>query len=557
MDPLTCGWDTAKLFIFSGNVFDPLIYYSHLTALILSLGFGFFVFWNNRKAIITQVLFVITLCLAAWLWSDLVLWATERHELTMSFWSLTILFEPIIYAFSLYFVYLFVDGKDISFGKKVAIFAPLLITIALTPTAFALLGFDLTSCDRDAIEGPLAYYGYFLEIAYVLWIVMLAFDRHVKAKNTGRRTQIALMATGIVLFLLSFAFGNIIGSLFADANFLGEDYSWTIGQYGLFGVPIFIGLLSYLIVKFKTFNVKLFGAQALVFAIIFLVGSEFLFVTSTVNQALVAVTFVLVCIGGFLLVRSVRNEIAVKENLQKANDRLKELDKQKTEFVSFATHQLRSPLTSIRGNASLILEGDLGPISEPVRNTIQTIFTSIKTMVNVVEDYLNISRIELGTMKYNLVPMDFGELVRDVMNEQKVNIEAKGLKYSVAIDEFGHYPVTADPDKFRQVIMNIVDNSIKYTPSGSISVSLEKDAARGMIRLVVADTGVGIAHDVIPKLFQKFLRAPNASDANIHGTGLGLFIAKEIMSAHGGRIWAESDGEGAGSRFCVELPEAR
>lgn len=550
-----CNWDTPRFLIFSGNVFDPLIYYSHLTALVLSFGFGLFVFLSNRKAITTQVLFVITLLMGSWMFGDLVLWATDKPSYTMSFWSSINLIEPFIYAFSLYFVYLFVDEKDISLRKKLAIFLPLIVTVVLTPTRYGILGFDMTTCDRDAIEGPLVYYGYFLEMAYVLWIVFVAFARHSKTMLRDKKTQIRLAAGGIVLFLLSFAFGNIIGSLFTDANFLGEDYSWTIGQYGLFGVPIFIGLLSYMIVRFKAFNVKLFGAQALVFAIIFLVGSEFFFITSVMNRTLVTITFVLVCIGGYLLIKSVKREIEAKEGLAKANARLVELDKQKTEFISFATHQLRSPLTAIKGNTSLILEGDVGPISEPLRNVTQTIYTSVKTMINVVEDYLNVSRIELGTMKYAMTELDFAALVKEVANEQKPNIDAKGLALNVSIDEGQTYKIKADVDKFKQVIMNTVDNSVKYTPKGTLTITLSKNA--GKIRLQIKDTGVGIRPDVLPKLFQKFTRAPNASEANIHGTGLGLFIAKEIMVAHGGRIWAESAGEGKGSQFYVELPEVK
>ncbi|MEK7607309.1 MAG: HAMP domain-containing sensor histidine kinase [Patescibacteria group bacterium] len=564
MDLLSCNWDTAKFLIFSQNVFDPLIYYSHLTALVLSLVFGFFVFWNNRKSIITQVLFIITLLLSYWLFGDLTLWATEKSYITMFAWSTINLAEPFIYAFSLYFIYLFIDKQDISLKKKFAIFSPLLITIILTPTVFALMGFNLTTCDRDAIEGPLVYYGYLLEIIYTLWIIVVAFSRHKKTQNKDQKHQISLAATGIVLFLLSFAFGNIIGSLFTDLSFLGEDYSWTIGQYGLFGVPIFIGLLSYMIVRFKAFNIKLFGAQALVAALVFLVGSEFFFVTSLTNRVLVGVTLVLVCIGGYLLVRSVKSEIKAKESLQVANARLQELDKQKTEFVSFATHQLRSPLTSILGNASLILEGDLGKISEPLREVVNTILLSTKTQINVVESYLNISRIELGTMKYNFVEIDFADLLREIVGEQKPTIEAKGLKYSLSIDENQTYKIKADPDKFKQVVMNIIDNSIKYTKEGSIAISLEKSleknvghGAGAVVRLKIADTGVGIAPAVLPKLFQKFSRAENANEANIHGTGLGLYIAKQIMNAHGGKIWAESAGEGKGSQFYVEMPAGR
>jgi signal transduction histidine kinase len=272
---------------------------------------------------------------------------------------------------------------------------------------------------------------------------------------------------------------------------------------------------------------------------------------------IVGFTFVLSVFFGLLLNSSVAKEIRQKQELELANTRLREIDVQKTEFISFATHQLRSPLASIKGNTSLILEGDAGPVPEPVKNIVDIVYTSIKTMGNIVEDYLNMSRIELGTMKYTLVDMDFKDLLTNVMNEQKINIEAKGLTYSVDVDATQTFKIKADPDKFKQVVMNTIDNSTKYTPKGSINISLTRDSARKVIRLKIADTGVGIKAEVMPKLFRKFSRAPDASAANIHGTGLGLFIAKEIMNAHGGKIWAESEGEGKGSQFYVEVPEAK
>jgi signal transduction histidine kinase len=162
--------------------------------------------------------------------------------------------------------------------------------------------------------------------------------------------------------------------------------------------------------------------------------------------------------------------------------------------------------------------------------------------------------MELGTMKYDFKPIDFKELLDEVVREQKTNIEAKGLKLNVSVSG-DSFPIKADVDKFKQVIVNTIDNSVKYTPQGSITISLEKNDKN--IRFVVSDTGVGINPKTMPKLFKKFSRADNASDANIHGTGLGLFIAKEILTAHGGHMWAESEGEGKGSQFYIEIPEAK
>ena len=157
-------------------------------------------------------------------------------------------------------------------------------------------------------------------------------------------------------------------------------------------------------------------------------------------------------------------------------------------------------------------------------------------------------------MKYDLKVFNMNDLVRSVIEELKQNTEKKGLKLGFEYDNTKIYSVKADREKIKQDLMNIVDNSAKYTPKGEVSVSLTKTVP-GKILFAVKDTGIGISKDTIPKLFAKFIRAKNANETNIRGTGLGLFIAKEIVTAHGGRIWVESEGEGKGSQFYVELPE--
>jgi signal transduction histidine kinase len=238
--------------------------------------------------------------------------------------------------------------------------------------------------------------------------------------------------------------------------------------------------------------------------------------------------------------------------LEKANDRLRELDKQKSEFVSFASHQLRSPLTSIKGYASLMLEGDYGELAAGAKEAAQRIYESSKTLAVVVNDYLNISRIELGTMKYEFKDLDLKALTEEVIAELKPNVEKTGLKLEFSCDMKASYIINADLDKFKQVMGNLIDNSLKYTPNGSIQVFLSRKA--GSVVFAVKDTGIGMSEKTIPKLFQKFSRADKASETNIRGTGLGLYIAKEIVEAHKGRIWAESEGEGKGSQFYVEIP---
>ena len=234
-----------------------------------------------------------------------------------------------------------------------------------------------------------------------------------------------------------------------------------------------------------------------------------------------------------------------------ANDKLQELDRMKTEFVSLATHQLRSPLTAIKGYSSMILENSFGPVEAKARGAVDVIFQSSQKLVKVIEDFLNITRIELGTMKYEQSEFDFKALVESVSKELRVNVEKKGLQFSFEFNSTGDYKLVGDSGKLAQVVGNLIDNAIKYTPKGWIKVMLNQ--VNGKIHLTVADSGVGMPAEVIPKLFQKFSRASDAGKVNITGTGLGLYVAKQIVDGHQGKIWAESDGVGQGSRFMVEI----
>jgi signal transduction histidine kinase len=351
---------------------------------------------------------------------------------------------------------------------------------------------------------------------------------------------------------------------------VSNDY-YLYGLYGLFILPIFLGLIVYSIVRYKAFNVGVLGAQDLVATLVALVGSQFFFIQSTTSQVLNGVTLALILFFGYFLIKSVKREIESREHverlaldLQNANVRLKELDAQKTEFISMATHQIRGPLGSIKGYASMLMEGDFGPLSDQARKGVEIMMRSAQSLIIVVNDYLDVSRIEQGRMKYDFSDFDLKDLAKTVVAEVRPVVEAAKLVLDFSCDESQTYMTHADMGKIKQIIGNLIDNAIKYTPSGSIHVTLEKKAAPvanaqapGKILLSIKDTGVGIKPEVMPLLFVKFSRAPDASKTNILGTGLGLFVARKMMEAHKGRVWAESAGEGKGSQMYVELEELK
>jgi signal transduction histidine kinase len=391
----------------------------------------------------------------------------------------------------------------------------------------------------------------------MLWILILLILRYRDAAHEFKK-QIILMGVGIEFFLFSFFTLVFLASYLTNIGVLSDS---SLEMYGLFGMIFFMGVLAYMIVKFKAFNVKLLGAQVLVVALIILVGSQFFFVDSTTGFVLTGVTLALAIGFGYFLIKSVLKEARQLEEIQalavtldKANERLKVLDKMKSEFVSIASHQLRSPLTSIRGYASMLAEGSYGALMPKAQEAVSKIAESSKYMALSIEDYLNVSRIEAGNMKYELSDFNLKDEAEKIVDEMRPTAMKKGLVMVFRSDCNGSGFVHADIGKTRQVIMNLLDNSMKYTPKGSVTVVAHDDVKKKIMRITIQDTGVGMSLETQGEVFDKFVRAKNANNINTTGTGLGLFVAKKMVDEMGGKVWAESEGEGKGSTFNIEFP---
>jgi signal transduction histidine kinase len=242
----------------------------------------------------------------------------------------------------------------------------------------------------------------------------------------------------------------------------------------------------------------------------------------------------------------------VTKNLKAANRRLRQMDKTKTDFLSIASHQLRTPLTVIKGYISMLLDGTFGKMGKKQQGALEKVFESSDRLIDLVEDLLNISRIESGRMEYNKRLVQMREIVEGVHEELKTAAEKKGLRFFFNEPKKQLPKVNIDPEKIRQVVMNLTDNAIKYTEEGSVSLSLDK--TKEGVKFCVEDTGRGIAKDEMGNLFQKFSRNEGSDLVHTEGTGLGLYVAKQIVEGHGGKIRAESKGKGKGSRFIFIIP---
>ena len=239
------------------------------------------------------------------------------------------------------------------------------------------------------------------------------------------------------------------------------------------------------------------------------------------------------------------------EELRASNRMLRQLDKAKDEFVGMASHQLRTPLTSVKGYISMVIDGDAGKITDSQKQLLNEAFNSSERMVNLINDFLNVSRIQTGKFIIEKNTLDLSNLIEQEISNLQPNATAHGLTFSYIKPT--DFPTTiADEGKIRQVVMNFLDNAIYYSPdntSVSVSVSVQDDE----IIFMVKDKGIGVPVSERSQLFTKFYRASNARRKRPDGTGVGLYLAKKIITAHDGSLIFES-AEGKGSTFGFRLP---
>jgi len=241
-------------------------------------------------------------------------------------------------------------------------------------------------------------------------------------------------------------------------------------------------------------------------------------------------------------------------DLRQANVELRQLDQAKTEFLSIASHQLRTPLTAIRGYLSMIEEGDYGSVPQKVKETIKRVYQATTRLIELTNNLLNVTRIETGKISFAPSLVSFSDLISSIVQELKPDAEQKNLFLEYKKSKKKIPRIKIDEEKIRQVILNVLDNAIKYTTKGGITLTLEVIEDEQKLQLKIKDTGEGISASEMDKLFRSFSRGAAGSHLYSAGAGLGLYVARRFVNIHpGGKIWAESPGKGKGSTFCLEL----
>ena len=316
-----------------------------------------------------------------------------------------------------------------------------------------------------------------------------------------------------------------------------------------------------------------------------LIGSQFFFIRNPVNKALTSVTLALVAVFGWWLVRSVKKEDEQRDKLEEAylkleqdktalkqmNTELQTLDHAKSEFINIASHQLRTPVTVIRGVVSLLKDGNMESFdAEKKKQFYDSAWAKCEKLEDIINDILNAT--SLINRKYTAMDKDVEPIdLKAFLNRMILDFEAetKERVISLSLEEYDESvpEIYAQKQYLEEALSNLFTNAIKYTPSPKKTVDVRstrddrearievrvKKEGDGYVMISVQDNGIGISQEAMPKLFKKFSRAENATNMYTDGTGLGLFIVKEIIEGHGGTITVESE-LNKGTTFFVKLP---
>src|SRR3989339_1366140 len=522
---------------FDFSIAPTLLFYSYIPIIIIALFLSFFIFFKNRYSLQSKLLLMITLSFSVWAFDQIVQWTAIYVSAVHFSWQIIVLFEMLVFIFTLYFTAVFLNKKDINFKYKLLLGAVFLPIVIFLPTNLNINSFDLQQCQSN--YGFLWEYIYIFEVSSIV-IMMYMFYKKFRslAKGDSFKKQIVILATGIFLFLGMFTATNILGDslLVYEFNLIGP-----------IGMVAFVALLAFMIVKFKTFNIKLIATQALVWGLVALIGSQFFFIKVATNFILNGVTFIGIIIFGQFLIKSVKKEVEQKEELAKLNIDLEDLLKQRESLVHLVTHKVKGSFTRSKYIFAGLLDGTFGEISPDVKKYAQQGLESDNGGIQTVDLVLNASNLSSGTVKYEMKPVDFKEIVLKSLAEKKVQAEAKGLRVESIIEEKGIYNVSGDAFWLKEAVNNLIDNSIKYTKAGKIIIELHD--GQGQIKFSIKDTGLGITEEDKKRLFTEGGRGQDSVKVNVDSTGYGLYSVKLIIEAHKGKVWAESEGEGKGSAF--------
>jgi len=525
---------------------------STLITAFVSFFFGISVYSKERTSKINLFWFLVSISTGIWSIGLFgVVFFTNRTYAWISQYVLDIggIWIPIFFFnFTLYIL-----GKRLI---KTRLFS-FIVGIALSVLSFTYL-FKLGISSRFDLNywvdpGKLYFLFPLIFIFFVSLSMLFALREYYKTDDKVLKRQLKyILLTQVV------GFGGGLTNFFPQ--FL------NVYPFGNYLVTFYVIFMSYAALKYRLFNIKVIATELFTLAVWIFLLLKFA-LSNTLQEFIInGSLLVMIVFLSALLVRSVEREVEQREKMEilnkkvqkayvmekKARAEIEKITEAKTQFIMATQHHLRTPLTSMIGYLDLIFGGTYGKVSAKLKTPLTKFQVSSRRLIRVVNALLDISQFQMGKQVVTLQSgIKFDDLIKEVIEELEFEVKMKGLY--IKYDKKGEAPtIKADPEKLKVALFNIIDNAIKYTKEGGITLTLQKVGANA--QLSVKDTGIGLEPKKAKVLFKSaFLRGEEAKKVHGFGRGIGVYVTGHIINAHNGKIWAESEGKGKGTTFFIEL----
>lgn len=529
----------------AGKDFYSIATYSHLVPIAITLFLSIYILFKTKFSFQSIVFSLFSGFFCLWLAGDLITWTSTNYDLLVASWSQLDNINIIFFVLAAYFFVVTIRERDVSIRHKIFLFLLTLPGFYSTILLQTAQNFDQAFCNVTN-SNFLTQYKLIQEFICIAYIIFIGYLEFVKDKNDStKRSKIFYIGSAFSLFL----------GVFAVTEYLASEYggiAYTVSLYGLFILPLFLLIVIFSIVRFQMFDLKRIGTQLLVYVLVIIVATQFLFLENSTNKILNSITLFLAVSFAYMLIKSINQERNYLTQIEKLASDLQIANDGQTNLIHVINHQIKGYIAKSRNIFSELLTEPLyGPVSDAAKPMMKEGFNSLTEGVDFVQQILNASNIEKGTMAYFMQPFDMKKVVEEVTEKQRPLAEAKGLHFETIIDE-GNFEINGDRAQLKEAVRNLIDNSINYTIKGSVSVHLTNGA--GKILLTVKDTGIGITDEDKKRLFTKGGRGKNSIKINVNSSGYGLSFVKGVIDAHKGKVWCESDGQEKGSTFYAELP---
>ena len=577
-------------------------YINQVLVVVIVLSISFLTTWvfsSDRKSKLNKFFSAWSILSLLWIVFGYYANFTTKTELALDFMQLRFGMVSLFYIFAYFFSCFLYYKKGIHLILDNAIIIICVIFFILsTCTNLIIRDIFFTGAGTEVVFGKLALF-FFATISFLTFLVTVSVIKWYIYSLREDRLKIQYFLIGGIIFIA-------INLIFNVGFPLAGTYRYY--QIGDYSAIFLIAFTAYAIVKRELFGIKVVLTSLLIGAIGIVLVLQILIAPSFLWRIVDVVIFLLFCLFGYYLLRAVQQEekrreeaemlaireMAFRQKAEKLAAEFKRLDEAKTQFMLATQHHLRTPLTSIQGYLSMLLEGSYGKISDRAKPKIKNALVATQRLIKLANEFLDVAQFEVGKETMTKKEVQIEEVFDEVVDELKTIARERNLYVRLAPapessafkgedeQEFsrafgaGFQPqeqiefqsserggfkkpegllpkVMANREKLKEAIYNVVFNGIKYTERGGVIIKLE--IANGKLQIVITDTGIGMEPEEIAGLFAKtFERGEEAKKLYTTGRGIGLYLAYQIIKAHGGRLWAESEGRGKGSTFYIELP---